>query len=131
MLGLLDQSKVVSVGRRVVLLGSSICKNSQTFNGEPNQIAAKNWLINMEKLLRALNYLNLSYWYTPIGDNLMSNLVLKYCIRCIEGRELLADLVLLCMILMSFWAWIGWLFTMLVCIVLRKRWCLGLQVNQS
>ena len=32
---------------------------------------------------------------TPIGDTLMTNLVLKSCIICIEGRELLADLVLL------------------------------------
>ena len=32
---------------------------------------------------------------TPVGDTLMTNLVLKSCIICIEGRELLADLVLL------------------------------------
>ena len=32
---------------------------------------------------------------TPIGDTLMTNLVLKYCFVCIEGRELLADLVVL------------------------------------
>ena len=32
---------------------------------------------------------------TPIGDTLMTNLVLKSCIICIESRELLADLVLL------------------------------------
>ncbi|XP_030958976.1 uncharacterized protein LOC115980923 [Quercus lobata] len=31
---------------------------------------------------------------TPVGDTLMTNLVLKSCIICIEGRELLADLVL-------------------------------------
>ena len=48
----------------------------------------------------------------------MTNLVLKSCIICIEGRDLLADLVLLDM--HDFWAWIGWLLTMLVCIVLRK-----------
>uniref|UniRef100_A0A2N9F2L4 RNA-directed DNA polymerase n=1 Tax=Fagus sylvatica TaxID=28930 RepID=A0A2N9F2L4_FAGSY len=32
---------------------------------------------------------------TPLGDTLMSNLVLKSCMFCIEGRELSADLVLL------------------------------------
>ena len=32
---------------------------------------------------------------THVGDILMTNLVLKSCIICIEGRELLADLVLL------------------------------------
>ena len=32
---------------------------------------------------------------TPVGDTLMTNLVLKSCIICIEGRELLADLLLL------------------------------------
>ena len=32
---------------------------------------------------------------TPVGDTLMINLVIKSCIICIEGRELLADLVLL------------------------------------
>ena len=32
---------------------------------------------------------------TPVSDTLMTNLVLKSCIICIEGRELLADLVLL------------------------------------
>ena len=32
---------------------------------------------------------------TLVGDTLMTNLVLKSCITCIEGRELLADLVLL------------------------------------
>ena len=57
MLGLLDRSRVVSVGRRVVLLGSSISKNPRTFNGEPDPVAAENWLLKMEKLLRALNYL--------------------------------------------------------------------------
>ena len=41
MLGLLDQSKVVSIGKRVVLLGSSISKNPRTFNGEPDLIATK------------------------------------------------------------------------------------------
>ena len=34
---------------------------------------------------------------TPVGDTLMTNLVLKSCIICIKGRELLADLVLLYM----------------------------------
>ena len=32
---------------------------------------------------------------TPIGDTLMTNIGLKSCIICIEGIELLADLVLL------------------------------------
>ena len=32
---------------------------------------------------------------TLVGDTLMTNLVLKYCILCIEDRELLVDLVLL------------------------------------
>jgi hypothetical protein len=32
---------------------------------------------------------------TPLGDTLISNLVLKSCMFCIEGRELSADLVLL------------------------------------
>ncbi|XP_065639185.1 uncharacterized protein LOC136071598 [Quercus suber] len=32
---------------------------------------------------------------TPVGDTLMTNVVLKSCIICIEGKELLADLVLL------------------------------------
>ena len=34
---------------------------------------------------------------TLVGDALMTNLVLKSCIICIEGRELLADLLLLYM----------------------------------
>ena len=52
----------------------------------------------MEKLLRALNYLILELLVsTPIGDTLMTNLVLKYRVLCIEGRELLVDLVLLVM----------------------------------
>ena len=59
-------------------------------------MAAENWLLKMEKLLRALNYLILELLVsTPIGDTLMINLVLKYCILCFEGRELLANLVLL------------------------------------
>ena len=60
-------------------------------------MATENWLLKMEKLLKALNYLILELLVsTPIGDTLMTNLVLiKYCILCIEGRELLADLVLL------------------------------------
>ena len=32
---------------------------------------------------------------TPVGDTLMTNLVLKSCIPCIKGRELSANLVLL------------------------------------
>ena len=32
---------------------------------------------------------------TPVGDTLMTNLVLMSCVICIEDRELLADLVLL------------------------------------
>ena len=32
---------------------------------------------------------------TPLGDTLLTNLVLKSCIICIKGRELLVDLVLL------------------------------------
>ena len=65
MLGLLDQSKVVSVGRRVVLLGSCISKTLKTFNGEPDLMVAKNWLLKMEKLLRALNYLILELSVYP------------------------------------------------------------------
>ena len=69
MLGSLDRSRVVSVGKRVVLLGSSISKNPRTFNGEPDLIVAKDWLLKMEKLLRALNYLILELLVsTPIGD---------------------------------------------------------------
>ena len=69
MLGSLDRSRVVSVGKRVVLLGSSISKNPRTFNGEPDLIAAKDWLLKMEKLLRALNYLILELLVsTPTGD---------------------------------------------------------------
>ena len=59
-------------------------------------MAAENWLLKMEKLLRAMNYLILELLVsTPVGDTLMTNLLLKYCILCIEGRELLANLVLL------------------------------------
>ena len=48
---------------------------------------------NHDKSLERLDFeLSVS---TPIGDTLMTNLVLKSCIICIEGRELLADLVLL------------------------------------
>ena len=69
MLGSLDRSRVVSVGKRVVLLGSSISKNPRTFNGEPDLIVAKDWLLKMEKLLRALNYLILELLVsTPTGD---------------------------------------------------------------
>ena len=69
MLGSLDRSRVVSVGKRVVLLGSSISKNPRTFNGELDLIVAKDWLLKMEKLLRALNYLILELLAsTPIGD---------------------------------------------------------------
>ena len=32
---------------------------------------------------------------TPVGDTLMTNLVLKSCVLCIEDRQLLVDLVLL------------------------------------
>ena len=66
MLGLLDRSRVVSVGRRVVLLGSSISKNPRTFNGEPDPVAAENWLLKMEKLLRALNYLILELLFSTL-----------------------------------------------------------------
>ena len=95
MLGLLDRSKVVSVGRRVVLLGSSISKTLQHLMGSLIQWQ-QNWLLKMEKLLRALNYLILELLVsTPVGDTLMINHVLKSCIICIEGRDLLTDLVLL------------------------------------
>ncbi|XP_075658997.1 uncharacterized protein LOC142628845 [Castanea sativa] len=59
-------------------------------------MAAENWLLKMGKLLRALNYLILELLVsTHVGDTLMTNLVFKYCILCIEGREILANLVLL------------------------------------
>ena len=45
--------RVVNVGGRVALLGSFIKKNPPTFDGGPNPIAAENWQLKMEKLLRA------------------------------------------------------------------------------
>ena len=48
---------------------------------------------NHDKSLELLDFeLSIS---TTVGDTLMTNLVLRSCIICIEGRELLADLVLL------------------------------------
>ena len=59
-------------------------------------MAAKNWFLKMENLLKALNCLILELLVsTSIGDSLMTNLLLKYCILCIEGKELLANVVLL------------------------------------
>ncbi|XP_075633421.1 uncharacterized protein LOC142605880 [Castanea sativa] len=59
-------------------------------------MAAENWLLKIEKLSSALNNLILELLVsTPVSDTLMTNLVLKYRILCIESRELLADLVLL------------------------------------
>ena len=78
-----------------MLFGEFHKQNPQTFNGKPDPMEKENWMLKMEKLLKALNYLILSYQYTLNGDTLMINLVLISCIICIEGRELLADLVLL------------------------------------
>ena len=49
-----------------------------------------------EKVIKSLELLNFELSVsTPVGDTSMTNLVLKSCIICIDGRELLADLVLL------------------------------------
>uniref|UniRef100_A0A2N9I7U4 RNA-directed DNA polymerase n=1 Tax=Fagus sylvatica TaxID=28930 RepID=A0A2N9I7U4_FAGSY len=67
---------------------------------------------------------------TPLGDTLMSNLVLKSCMFCIEGRELSADLVLLGMHDFDVILGMNWLaaYHASVWIVLRRRLCLGLQI---
>ena len=54
MLGLLEWSREVNIGRRVALLGSSISKTLQHLMGSLI-LAAENWLLKMEKLLRALD----------------------------------------------------------------------------
>ena len=49
-----------------------------------------------EKVIKSLELLDFELLVsTPVGDTSMTNLVLKSCIICIDGRELLADLVLL------------------------------------
>ena len=59
-------------------------------------MAVENWLLKMEKFIESRKLLDFGLLVsTPVGDTLMTNLVIKYCIICIEGRELLADLVLL------------------------------------
>ena len=59
-------------------------------------MAAENWLLKMENFIESPKLLDFELLVsTPVGDALMTNLVTKYCIICIEGRELLADLVLL------------------------------------
>ena len=59
-------------------------------------MAVENWLLKMEKFIESPKLLDFELLVsTPVGDTLMTNLVIKYCIICIEGRELLADLVLL------------------------------------
>ena len=51
-------------------------------------MAAENWLLKMEKLLRALNYLILELLVSnPVGDTLMTNHVLKSCIICDDTRK--------------------------------------------
>ena len=54
MLGLLEWSREVNIGRRVALLGSSISKTLQHLMGSLI-LTAENWLLKMEKLLRALD----------------------------------------------------------------------------
>ena len=95
MLGLLDRSRMVSIGRRVVLLGSSISKNLKLLTVNltlwSRELVAKD-----EKVIKSLALLDFELSVSiPIGDTSMTNLVLKSCIICIEGRELLVDLVLL------------------------------------
>ena len=95
MLGLLNRSRMVSIGRRVVLLGSSISKNLKLLTVNltlwSRELVAKD-----EKVIKSLALLDFELSVSiPIGDTSMTNLVLKSCIICIEGRELLVDLVLL------------------------------------
>ena len=41
-------------------------QNLPTFNGEVDPMAAENWLLKMEKLLRALEYTNAQNWCMPL-----------------------------------------------------------------
>ena len=41
-------------------------QNPPTFDGEPNPMAVENWLLKMEKLLRASNALMLRRWFMPL-----------------------------------------------------------------
>ena len=69
---------------------------------------------------------------TPVSDTLLINLVLKSCIICIEGRELLVDLVLLDMHDFDVILGMDWLASYHVSVhCFKKGWCLGLQVNQN
>jgi hypothetical protein len=63
------------------------------YPGSTHSFISCGFVRNIDRSPESLEYkLSVS---TPLGDTLMSNLVLKSCIFCIEGRELSADLVLL------------------------------------
>uniref|UniRef100_A0A2N9EJD6 Reverse transcriptase domain-containing protein n=1 Tax=Fagus sylvatica TaxID=28930 RepID=A0A2N9EJD6_FAGSY len=63
------------------------------YPGSTHSFISCGFVRNIDRSPKPLEYeLSVS---TPLGDTLMSNLVLKSCMFCIEGRELSADLVLL------------------------------------
>ena len=41
-------------------------QNPPTFDGEPDPMVVENWLLKMEKLLRASNALMLRRWFMPL-----------------------------------------------------------------